>query len=605
MSDSLVSDPIFFGNIDGLSAASDAIFKRCTEGTNALFANGWKGWPKDANQEDVLNWFAEISEALAKISHQYNPTLMQTRRPLAQPNKPIQGSTAERKLDIGFVSDATAGKDTRCQWSQILVPGELKSNAAADTASKAWLDLGKYAREVLAAQDTRRFVLGFTLCGSFMRIWAFDRLGGIASDRFDINEDGLQFVSTILAFFWMSEADCGFDPTIMTHSGKRMIEIEHNGRTERLVLEQLMKRAPCIAGRATTCWKAYNEVDPDTPLVVKDSWQYTERDEEGELLQEATERGVLNVARHYHHETVYVYGKADDVQENLRGGLDVRTASNYRPERLVVLTGRTESDLPRIGRNSGRSSTKRSSSEIGVFLPPGKRPCSASPTKAFSTALPNRIHRRIVVRDYGKPIYKASTHAALLAALDACITGHESLRNAGILHRDISVNNLLINEDKDNPSWPSFLIDLDLAIKEQRHRVSGANSKTGTRAFMAIGSLLGEKHSFMHDLESFFWVIFWICIHYEGPGKGRTVPRFDKWNYMDTDELANMKKGQISDEADFVKAASDYFTDYYRPLIPCVNALRREVFPHGRRWAKEDAGLYDRMKKVLRHASAG
>ena len=25
---------------------------------------------------------------------------------------------------------------------------------------------------------------------------------------------------------------------------------------------------------------------------------------------------------------------------------------------------------------------------------------------------------------------------------------------------------------------------------------------------MAIRLLLGEKHSFMHDLESFFWVIF-------------------------------------------------------------------------------------------------
>jgi len=45
-------------------------------------------------------------------------------------------------------------------------------------ASKAWLDLGTYAREVLATQDTRRFVLGFTLCGLLMRIWEFDRLGG-------------------------------------------------------------------------------------------------------------------------------------------------------------------------------------------------------------------------------------------------------------------------------------------------------------------------------------------------------------------------------------------------------------------------------------------
>lgn len=59
--------------------------------------------------------------------------------------------------------------------------------------------------------------------------------------------------------------------------------------------------------------------------------------------------------------------------------------------------------------------------------------------------------------------------------------------------------------DKDNRG---FLIDLDLTIKEQRLSASGAKGKTGTRAFMAIGALLGEQHSFIHDLESFFWVLF-------------------------------------------------------------------------------------------------
>jgi len=80
------------------------------------------------------------------------------------------------------MNDTKAGKDSRCHWSQILVPGELKSNPSADNASKVWLDLGTYAREVLVVQDIRRFVLGFTICGSLMRIWEFDRFGGIASE---------------------------------------------------------------------------------------------------------------------------------------------------------------------------------------------------------------------------------------------------------------------------------------------------------------------------------------------------------------------------------------------------------------------------------------
>ncbi|KAH8656384.1 hypothetical protein BGZ61DRAFT_466725 [Ilyonectria robusta] len=57
---------------------------------------------------------------------------------------------------------------------------------------------------------------------------------------------------------------------------------------------------------------------------------------------------------------------------------------------------------------------------------------------------------------------------------------------------------------------------------------------------MAIGALLGEQHSFMHDPGSFFWVLFWICIHYNGPDQGRVVPRVENWNYVDMEELAKL-----------------------------------------------------------------
>lgn len=59
-------------------------------------------------------------------------------------------------------------EDARYHRSQSLVPGELKSSLSFDIHSKARLDLGRYAREVLAAQDTRRYVLGFSLCGSLL-----------------------------------------------------------------------------------------------------------------------------------------------------------------------------------------------------------------------------------------------------------------------------------------------------------------------------------------------------------------------------------------------------------------------------------------------------
>jgi len=121
-----------------------------------------------------------------------------------------------------------------------------------------------------------------------------------------------------------------------------------------------MQRAPCVAGRATTCWKARREGDKlGIPLVVKDSWQFPERGEEGELLREATEKGVINVARHYHYMTVCVASKDDDIQSNVRGDLDITKATNYKPDRsMPPLRGTTV----RKGRSNSVTPRKRTSS---------------------------------------------------------------------------------------------------------------------------------------------------------------------------------------------------------------------------------------------------
>jgi hypothetical protein len=116
---------------------------------------------------------------------------------------------------------------------------------------------------------------------------------------------------------------------------------------------------------------------------------------------------------------------------------------------------------------------------------------------------------------------------------------------------------------------------------------------------MAIGALLGEQHSFMHDLESFFWVLFWICIHYNGPDESRVIPRFEKWNYVDTEELAGMKLGVVAKEAIFMKTITGSFTPYYQPLTALLNRLRKTVFPKDKPWEREDEKLYSRMREII------
>ena len=88
----------------------------------------------------------------------------------------------------------------------------------------------------------------------------------------------------------------------------------------------------------------------------------------------------------------------------------------------------------------------------------------------------------------------------------ANLLGHESLVGAKILYRDISIGNIMLEMAEDD----GFLINLDLAIRLDRQTAY----KTGTKVFMAINILYGDKdYSFMHNLKSFFWVLFWIYIH--------------------------------------------------------------------------------------------
>lgn len=393
----------YFGNITGLDSTAQAVLDKCKEGDNPLYneERGWQDWPATAVEKEVLKWLSQVIKNLVQFAEAYDATQRINRRPLARPFQPLEGSITKRKLDIGFVDDINATESSRCHWSQILVPGELKNDKKYDRASSAWLDLGRYAREVLTAQDSRRFILGFTLCGPSLRLWVFDRLGGIASESFDINKKGLQFVSIVLGFLLMNQEQLGFDPTIVTHGTKRYITIEKDGGVERLVIDEVIGRARCVAGRATTCWKVHREDEPQTPLVVKDSWQYPERDEEGKLLYEATAQGVTHVARYYHHETVRVDGKDDDVL-GIRSGLVIPTGQKKASSKATSSRSKSRQSCTNSSRVSGQ---KRSSDFVDTAFPPppSKRALSSSPAKLPlpDEKLQNRVHRRVVVQDYG------------------------------------------------------------------------------------------------------------------------------------------------------------------------------------------------------------
>lgn len=255
-----------------LDSTARAVLNACMDGETPQYdtEKGWSNWPEPPVENKVLNWLTDLVEKLRDFAEAHDPAV-KIKRKLTQPYRSLEECIPPRNLDVCF-NDGPSSEDPRCHWSQILVPGGIKQDPSHDEMEKAWLDLAMYARDVFALHYWRRFVLGFTLCGPFFRVWQYDRLGGIASERFDINANGHQFVSVILTFLLISSEQLGYDPAITRHS----IEMEKDGKKERFVIDAVLGRSPRISGRGTTCWKVYRDDpnedlnEPRTSLVIKD-----------------------------------------------------------------------------------------------------------------------------------------------------------------------------------------------------------------------------------------------------------------------------------------------------------------------------------------------
>ena len=421
--------PAFFEGVPQLGTMTASVFRMCQERDPPLYKEE-SGWVDlvDFKEEAVLDWFRTVVDhflCFAK-SAGFQPS---DRRTLSlTPTKPLEGSVAQRTLDIGIVRSRlelgpTDGKGVpKPAWDRVLFPGELKSNPSRANSTITCLDLARRVREMFGAQDGRRFVLGFTLCGSIMRLYEFDRTGATASEDFDIHKKGETFVKVILGYLWMNPYQAGFDPTISEDDGKLYMEITRDGKKERLVITERFPIQASIASRGTACWKVYRDGDESCEqLVVKDSWQFPERPVEGEILKMAAEKGVEHVAKYYHHETVQLGDEIDDIKQIRRGLKSKGIRYSFRsPRARGTGTASGSSSLEQTRSNLG----KRPSDTTEPSLSANKRQRSVhSQNNDDGPRYKNREHRRLITETVGKRITNSSSVAVMLQALEHNIKG--------------------------------------------------------------------------------------------------------------------------------------------------------------------------------------
>jgi serine/threonine protein kinase len=140
----------------------------------------------------------------------------------------------------------------------------------------------------------------------------------------------------------------------------------------------------------------------------------------------------------------------------------------------------------------------------------------------------------------------------LLKAMRDAIKAHQLFYKTGsILHRDVSSNNIIITEPEAADGFKGMLIDLDLA-KVKGSSPSGARHQTGTMQFIAVELLHTADHAYRHDLESFLYVLLWMCARQswrngfageETPPKGSLLRRLEIGSF---EYIADAKEGYMT-----------------------------------------------------------
>lgn len=120
-----------------------------------------------------------------------------------------------------------------------------------------------------------------------------------------------------------------------------------------------------------------------------------------------------------------------------------------------------------------------------------------------------------------------------------------------------------------------MLIDLDVA-KELNASNSGAQQITGTLPFIAIAVLKKWPHTYRHDLESFLYVLLWMCARQawtSNGGDGETRPKESRLQSWEVGTLSAAAERKLADMTlpELFELILDEFRARCKLQSPCVD----------------------------------
>ncbi|TBU42802.1 hypothetical protein BD309DRAFT_1081192 [Dichomitus squalens] len=487
-------------------------------------------------------------------------------------------------IAVSFPGQILDAETSHLDWPRFSMIVELKAENEDPFCGKGLqycktlVQLAVNARNLLHAHSLlAAFVIG--VYGDMVRIARFDHAGAIFSQSLSLRVvDDLRIIQR---FFWNfahpndGETVVGCDPTVrrLTPDDEEWLKhrLELAGVSTEGLLSSEARRAEVfnddvsgnagvsaayilfkaldvngrLFSRATTVWLGIRDtrrlvngrlVDPPVDgipaedlkvRVVKDAWRQVVRRSEKDFyarlsrVPPAERVGVPSLVcggdlgeREVRQWESHMYGApASDHQSRLSGFVSGTASSSIPPPSL---SPRSAVDHLPVHRPMQQTFTWRQSRGSEYWHH-------------------ERSHMRFVVDKVGRPLIKFRTTREMIAAIRDAIRGHRvAMTRAGILHRDVSVNNILIVDDPvEQGSFTGFIHDFDYSSMSREFPAANMASlfselllgdndggelqkRTGTFYFMAIQLLSdeGDIHGPHHDLQSFYWVILWVVLRH-------------------------------------------------------------------------------------------
>ncbi|KAJ2546938.1 hypothetical protein EV175_005416 [Coemansia sp. RSA 1933] len=198
-----------------------------------------------------------------------------------------------------------------------------------------------------------------------------------------------------------------------------------------------------------------------------------------------------------------------------------------------------------------------------------------------------RVFKRIYMNGIGAPIkYAQSVQELIIVAADVMRCHWQIIEKCRILHRDISLSNMLVHRNEDG-NVHGMLIDFDHAVDIDVTEESRHAERTGTLQFMSVNNLSksNPRQTALDDWESMLYILCWAGTYGWSSQTRRDMksrlgePTLLKSWYIGSslEEVAEAKRHVLHSEGSFSEIAMEFNLDLHgiMVLIELVIQLRK------------------------------